>query len=159
MIPDPFSPFPCWEGTPALPIARTASGLCSYQDIFLCRDLPNEVVLHEEQWGAFLSENLAENAIAVGSGRMRTLYDVQPESDPQKRADHPRWSQYWMSLWGAVIEAIAKAWGVPLQEVLESSEISSKSSDGANGAEFPKVWTTKVDRIRNPRGSRQSGKT
>jgi hypothetical protein len=137
--------------TRGLPIARTAAGICSFRDIARRRDLPSEVLLHEEHWGGYQCQDLPENGIAVGFGRMRTLYDVQPKTDPKMRADHPRWTQYWMSLWGAVIEAIAQAWGVPLQEVLEVSEISSKRSDGAHGQEVPEVWTTQIDRIRNPR--------
>jgi hypothetical protein len=56
-----------------------------------------------------------------------------------------------MSLWGATIEAIATAWGVPLQEVLEASEISSSRADDPESKELPKVWKMKIDTIRNPR--------
>ena len=137
--------------TCGLPIARTARGRCSFDDIARRRDLPDEVLLYEEYWGTGGGQELPENAIGVGNARMKTLYDVIPAHDPMRRANHPRWTQYWMSLWGAVIEAIAKAWGVPLQAVLESSEISSSRSDGLDSAEFPKKWVTKIDRIRNPR--------
>jgi hypothetical protein len=139
--------------TRGLPIARGASGLLSFNDIAGCRVFPDEVLLHEEHWGVadFQPQELPTNGIAVGQGRMRTHYDDLFEDDPKQRADHPRWKQYWMSLWGATIEAIAQAWAVPLQDVLEASEIAVKGMEewvGDDGRHYAKP---KVDVIRRPR--------
>ena len=40
-----------------------------------------------------------------------------------------------MSLWGGTIEAIAQAWAVPLQDVLEASEIAEKGMEEWVGAD------------------------
>ncbi len=137
--------------TRGLPIARTRDAIWSFDDIAHARELPEEISLHEDQWGGYYCQDLPENGIAVGSGAFKTLYDLMPAKDPRGRANHPRWTQYWMSLWGAVIEAIAKAWGVPLQEVLEASDIASDRSGGGSIEGLMNVWKMKVDRIRNPR--------
>jgi len=142
-----------------LPIARTARGICSFDDIAGWKDLPEEILLYEEHLGGLGLKELPQNGIAVISGRMRKLFDYTPEDDPRQRADHQRWKQYWMSPWGAAIEAIALAWGVPLQHVLEVSEISSSRFDDSGAEEPPKIIWDKIDRIRNPRGIGASVKT
>jgi hypothetical protein len=82
---------------------------------------------------------------------MKAFFDFMPTDDPWGRADHPRWRQYWMSLWGATIEAIAAAWGVPLQAVLEASQIASSRSANTSLAKL--VMDIKVDIIRKPRSN------
>ena len=83
---------------------------------------------------------------------MKALYDISPEDDPKRRADHPRWKQYWTSLWGATMEAIALAWGVPLQGVLEASEIARETPGDTSSKDVREFMGMKVDKIRNPRG-------
>lgn len=56
-----------------------------------------------------------------------------------------------MSLWGATIEAIALAWAVPLQDVLEASEIAEKGMEESVGADGRRLAKPKVDVIRRPR--------
>lgn len=136
-----------------LPIARFGDELWSFNDIANCSELPGEVVLIEDHWGVFGSgmAALPENGIAVGSGRMKPGFDFVHAEDPRLRANHPRWTQYWMSLWGATIEAIALAWGVPLQEVLECSEIHENGREEmGTDAEGRKSFRLKSDCIRNP---------
>jgi len=138
--------------TRGLPIARSTAGVHSFHDIARRRDLPSEVLLYEEYWGSFSHQELPENGIAVATGRMKALYDIMPEEDPKRRADHPRWKQYWMSLWGATMEAIALAWGVSLQEVLGASEIGRETPGDTSSEDCRGSISMKVDKIRNPRG-------
>jgi hypothetical protein len=139
--------------TRGLPIARRASDLISFDDIARSRDLPDEILLHADHWGMadWVPQELPENGIAVGLGRMRVGYDHLFELDPKQRADHPRWKQYWMSLWGGTIEAIAQAWAVPLQDVLEASEIAEEGMEEWIGADGRQHAKPKVDVIRRPR--------
>jgi hypothetical protein len=89
--------------------------------------------------------------MAVGLGRGKIVYDTLFELDPKRRADHPRWTKYWMSLWGATIEAIARAWAVPLQSVLEASEIAENGTEKTVEPDGRESVTFKVDVIRRPR--------
>jgi hypothetical protein len=137
-----------------LPIARAANGgYLSFNDIASRRDLPDEIQLHADAWGVqdWKPEPLPENGIAVGSGRMKVPI-VAHGPDPRRRADHPRWKQFWMSLWGATIEAISKSWGISLQQVLEASEVNSESHDNVTrgGRTY---MVDRVDIIRKPRDS------
>jgi hypothetical protein len=138
--------------TGGLPIARAATGFMSFYDIASRRNWGNEVYLQEDMWGlaGFCPSELRENGLAVITARMKALSFPATE-DPQKRADHPRWKQYWLSLWGAAIEAIARSWGVPLQEVLEVSEIASDGMDRIVDEQGRDCMRPKVDIIRNPR--------
>ena len=139
--------------TNELAIARRTSGLCSFNDIASSQDLPDELELREEHWdgAGFESLPLPGNSIAVGTGRMKALY-FQVDADPRKCADHPQWRRYWMSLWGAAIEAIARAWRVPLSEVLESSEILSDPEEHFVDERGRPCFKARADIIRKPRG-------
>jgi hypothetical protein len=141
--------------TNELPIARMTSGLCSFNDIVNSQDLPDEVELREDHWGdsGFERLPLPENSIAVGTGRMKTL-SFQAEVDPRERADHPHWRRYWMSLWGATIEAIARAWKVPLSEVLEASDISDHGDNFVDES-GRLCFKPSADTIRKPQGARR----
>jgi hypothetical protein len=139
--------------TRALPIARRESGLVSFNDLAGSRDLPDEILLQEDHWGVsgWSPRDLPENGIGVGFGRGKAVHDIVFDEDPNQRASHPRWKQYWLSLWGATIEAIAQSWGAPLQAVLEASEIAA---DGMEHGVDPsgRTWAKpKVDVIRKPR--------
>jgi hypothetical protein len=139
--------------TCGLLIARSNTELLSFNSIAARQDLPHEILLQEDHWGVagFECPQLPANAIAVGSARMRALHDNLIDSDPRRRADHPRWKQFWMSLWGATIEAIAQAWGVPLQDVLEASEIAENGMEKWIGEDGSQYMKSKVDVIRKPR--------
>ncbi len=93
---------------------------------------------------------LSQGSIAVGTGRAKAL-TFQVNGDPRNRADHPRWRQYWKSSWGAIIEAIALAWKIPLVEVLEASEIASKGTDEFLDESGRRCVKQNVDIIRKPR--------
>jgi hypothetical protein len=136
-----------------LPIARSAAGILSFRDIAGNPDLPNEILLLEEHWGGYEEPELPDNGLAVGAGRMKVGYDDSFKYDPRRRAHHPRWDQYWMSLWDATIEAIAQSWGVPLQGVLEVSDIASERKADTSAKDFKTFMGAKVDIIRNPRSS------
>ena len=138
--------------TADLPIARGQSGLQSFNQIVSRRDLPSEIILLEDHWGVlgFSPQALPENGIAVGSGRMKVLFDFSPKDDPKQRANHPVWKRYWMSLWGATIEAIALAWRVPLQEVIEASNILGVGREESMSGDGRKTFKAMPDTIRNP---------
>lgn len=141
--------------TKDLPIARSSAGPLSFNDIARSRDLPNEIRLMQELWGVAggTLPTLPTNAIAVGQGRGNALYDPLFDHDPRRRADHPHWRRFWMSLWGATIEAIAQGWGVPLQAVLEASEISDESMHDAGTIGGKPCLILNSDIIRKPRGT------
>ena len=65
--------------------------------------------------------------------------------DPMNRTNHPAWNLCWMSLWAATIEAIAIAWGVPLDDVLNCSPIKG------GWRNEPRRMILTPDLIRNPR--------
>lgn len=115
-----------------LPIAEYMARMVSFRDL-MQQDFPDEIELYDASWGVAGSKPLTRDpsphVVGVSSGRMRPIFDVPSECDVRERADHPRWDQYWMSLWGATIEAIAAAWGCRLQDVLEASEIHSKGHE------------------------------
>jgi hypothetical protein len=140
-----------------LPIARNAAGLQSFRSIVSNRDLPNEIVLLEASWGSNRVPEIPSNGLAVGTGRWNALFNDSFMFDPKKRARHARWDHYWMSLWGATIEAIARGWGVPLQEVLEASDIYVEPKRQDWSRAFAAFWESKPDLIRNPYSGRQTG--
>jgi hypothetical protein len=113
-----------------LPIAQHAGSIVSFRDLAGTEDLPNEITLEplladHDRFDA--AEGCPGNVVRVLQGRTKPTVDGPPiKDDFRRRADHPRWRQYWMSLWGATIEAIAAAWGRRLQEVLDASEIHSE---------------------------------
>jgi hypothetical protein len=136
-----------------LPIARTAEGLQSFASLAQSHDLLNEVFLEEDDWGVAGARfgPLSANRIGVSSGRMKALWDTSVDKDPSGRAKHPRWDQYWMSLWGATIEALAQAWRVPLQEVLECSDFYPNDIQIDQRGGFVNPIIRWADVIRNPR--------
>ena len=109
-----------------LPIVRTCDGLLSFNQIAARQDLPCAVELIPDHWGVagFEPCELSPNQFGVASGRMQPLwYDHnQFVADFKMRGKHRHWVRYWRSLWGATIEAIASAWNVPIDAVLELSE-------------------------------------
>lgn len=114
------------------------------------RNLPDEVRLLEDNWGGLTGE-IPENAFAVPMGPSCVRSDISTKHDIKNRAHHPRWTQYWMSLWGATIEAISLAWRVPLQDVLEASDISSKPYKESVDADGRKWIKSACDVIRRPK--------
>jgi hypothetical protein len=112
-------------------IAAINNAYLSFNQIARRNDWPSEVVIYQEHWGVSGWEEMVpiSGSIGVFLGRMRHLWygdrsDGQM-SDPLCRAKHPVWDRYWMSLLGVTVEALAKSWGVPLQNVLEASLFST----------------------------------
>ena len=108
--------------TGGLPIFRDREGYKSFDDIAGQTDLPDKLELIQEHWGVagWNPPKLKEDQLGVSSGRMKRLHDFRPDRDPRRRADHPVWNRFWMSPWGAAIEAVAQAWKVPLIDVLDA---------------------------------------
>jgi hypothetical protein len=121
--------------TGPLPIAIGRNGPLSFSDITKMQNLQKEIILFPtwpgvEGWELQIKKidsgkRLHENAFGVLTDRMRTWLFLGDEEDPKRRANHPAWKCYFMSIWGAVIEAIAIAWNVSIQEVLEISDIKT----------------------------------
>ena len=129
------------------PIGRDSKGFFSYCSLAARGDLPDELELWDDHWGVSGTtfRPLAQNQLAVSTGFMRQLQISQDVSDPQKRANHPTWERCWMSLWAATIEAISLAWRVPLQDVLECSQLKG------GWRQEPNRLIPTPDVIRNPR--------
>ncbi|QDV13773.1 Chaperone protein HtpG [Rosistilla oblonga] len=111
---------------------RTKDGMKTFAELCSMR-LPDQVDLLQDFWGT--GERQAElkpNQISVVSGKMKSIHDWALDSDPFARADHKIWNRFWMSLWGAAIEAVSESWGCDLQDVLQNM-ISRKNESLPNG--------------------------
>ncbi len=108
--------------TLSLPIFRDAEGHKSFDDIAARVDLPSQIDLKQDHWGVagWSYPELKAAELGVSSSRGKKIHDFRMDSDPRGRSDHPVWNRFWMSLWGAAIEAIAQSWKVPLHDVLEA---------------------------------------
>ena len=69
--------------------------------------------------------------IGVTMGRM-TNGKLLKMDDPLARSSHPRWKQFWYSLWGAAIEAIAIAWQCDLTRLLQNATSVNSENDLLN---------------------------
>jgi hypothetical protein len=118
-----------------LPIFRDREGFKSFDQIASQADLPDRLELVQEFWGVatWCPTELKHDQLGVGSGRMKRLHDFNFVRDPRRRADHPVWDRFWMSPWGAAMEAVAHAWKVPLREVLDAGTFRNdeKLSNGS----------------------------
>lgn len=139
-----------------LPIAQYAGQIVSFRDLACAKDLPSEIKLVTATlWGdrdrCDAVESSPADVIRVCSGRMKPAVDRPAITDDFRgRADHPRWRQYWMSLWGATIEAVAAAWRCRLQDVLEVSEIRSEQFEEIE-EDGRKLYRERPDILRKPR--------
>jgi hypothetical protein len=134
-------------------IARDERDLCSFKTIAARSDFPDQIELHSELW---LDANrqlrpLSNGQIGVSMGAMGGGARGHEKPDPQNRSSHATWLTYWVSLWGAVIEAIALAWNVPLDEVLNASDVRGGHQMGT-GKDRRTILVT-PDIIRNPRAT------
>ncbi|MEZ6032147.1 MAG: hypothetical protein R3C17_03575 [Planctomycetaceae bacterium] len=131
---------------------RFRGKLISNDELAAYIDLPSELELFQDEWGIADGPvwNLSENQLGVSSGKMRAAYSVGLESDPRKRSQHPFWRQYWPSLWAAAIEAIAKAWGANLDEVLKCSSLSVGATIPVETEDGKRTFKLTTDRIRRP---------
>jgi hypothetical protein len=169
--------------TGSLPIALTHAGLASFHDLCARTDLPDEVVLFptapwDSTWFDHalvpydkqtshssrtrttrrLNRHALPDAIGVLCPRMRGWLlptGWYHDEDPMRRAKHPAWRRFWMSLWGATMEAVARAWSVSLDSMLACSDISTKRSwyiapVGAF-ADGRAIQSCEVDILRKPR--------
>lgn len=125
--------------TGPLPIAIGRKGLVSFEAIREMSRLPQTVILvpgepfAEAWWASFESEvgrwddnRLIESVLVVLSPRQRAGLFPGSGSDPLKRGQHPAWRCFWMSLWGAAMEAVALAWDVDLDKMLSVSRIATR---------------------------------
>lgn len=152
--------------TGPLPIVIGRSGLLAFEDIYRNMVLPQQVVLFEahvigEWWTYFEktfgppeSNRLIPGALGVLGERMQASFHTFGADDLEHRAHHPAWRSYWASCWGATMEAVARAWGVSLQRMLEASDISTiRQKFGAvigTDADGKEVWNDHVDVLRRP---------
>lgn len=140
-----------------LPVFRDCDGFKSFNEIAGSSKLADEIELIQDMWGEEHGGSvvLTERQLGVSSGKFKSVFDFKAGKDPKKRADHPRWDQYWMSLWGAAIEAVARSWNVRLQDVLEASEFRAgldKPQLDENGRQ---VFRITSDVLRAPIGKRR----
>ncbi|WP_413431529.1 ATP-binding protein [Crateriforma spongiae] len=110
---------------------RTTDGTKTFSELCSMR-LSNQVDLVQDLLGAGSGRiELNSNQIGVCAGKMKSIHDWVLDSDPFARANHKIWNRYWMSLWGAAIEAVASSWGCELQVVLQNM-ISRENEDLPN---------------------------
>jgi hypothetical protein len=147
--------------TGTLPIARSQRGFVSFQDI-AAMDLPDEIVLFRD-WQTELGRydrqewsrcTLFPWVFGIETHHMRSLwFGVEDGEDFRMRADHPVWRRFCRSLSGAVMEAIALGWGVPLQRVLEMATVSTNEvshSRPVGRVEDREILGNVVDVVRKP---------
>lgn len=112
----------------ALPIAEGAKGWLSEQAIAAWDAVPNEVLLvrdHQSGRGPWWRSKitLAPNVLVVRMHLPAILDDARdPTLWPSEEAPRSEpWRAVLQTLAGAVLEALARAWGVPLDEVVRST--------------------------------------
>jgi len=108
-----------------IPIAIFRGKLLTANAIAKLTELSEVVYLKDYTFdiSGFTPPNLGDDEFGVFKGSWKPHTDFKIEHDPLCRAEGAIWSAFWMSLWGAVIEAVALAWNVKLQDVLEASDI------------------------------------
>ncbi len=116
-------------------------------------DLPSQIELKQDGWGLFNGPNwnLSDCQLGVSCDKMFPRIDVRLEVDTMKRSQHPFWEHYWQTLWALAIEAIAKAWGVPLDDVLTNSDLSYESLIIVKGPGNTRTVRLTSDIIRRPK--------
>jgi hypothetical protein len=138
--------------TGKLPIAMFQGKLVSFDEIVVMQDLPDIVYLVDYSRALKSRSTLEDDEFGVITGSMKPHTDFQLERDPQHRATGEVWAKFWMSLWGAAVEAIANSWNVSLQNVIDNSDIRGcheihGSSDDARSLRI----VMRRDTIRRPR--------
>ena len=106
-----------------LPIAARLGNVLSYHDIVSLKDLPDELEMFEHHVGfEGVSFGEHESEIAVLGGMIIPCCDVPKDRhDFLQRSTHRVWTCQWLSVWGAVMEAIASNWNCSLQAMLDFS--------------------------------------
>jgi hypothetical protein len=119
---------------------RYQDQLLSYDDLVAKRDWPKEVELVQDMWPTELPRlrGLTDRQLGVATDKMRTATPLQLKTDPLRRSEHRFWRVFWPSLWAAAIEALANAWGVSIDDVLDVSDLNYEETvplDGTDGNE------------------------
>ena len=114
--------------TDMLPIAMTTDGWMSFKDIIRKKDWPTEIIVLNKYFWDTVNDidndyELLLNVIAATKWGLGSE-NIKVGSKHIKKAEHKEWEHIFRTNYGAVIEALALAWGVSLQEVLESSDFS-----------------------------------
>ncbi len=155
--------------TGRLPIAFNETGFLDFPTLCAMDDLGPEVVIFPTDWSdrmwfvepdrqqkANPDRHVLPNSLGVLSPRMRggLLRGYRRNEDPKQRASHAAWKRFWMSLWGATMEAVATAWGVSLDEMLAVSDICTKTkffnAPVGVDAEGKEIRSVEVDILRRP---------
>jgi len=129
--------------TSDLPIARTGTAtLLSFHDITKM-SLESEIRLVNDHWGMeqsfpFVADEIPSGTLGVALGKGQSLFDLRFEDDFKRRSNHPIWQQCWMSLWAAVVEAMALSWNASLDDVLAASrfDIGRKTEGSIESGDF-----------------------
>ena len=99
----------------------------NFPEIYL---FPLCLFVHGGPSGGFEFDNPSHLGVAMGRMTNGKLLNTD---DPLMRSSHPRWKQYWYSLWGAAIEGISKAWKCDLTALLDNAS-SVNTEDGFSSA-------------------------
>jgi len=118
----------CGGDTGPLPIVETADGLLTFGDVARWGDAPDEVVAiecaalwHLRRAGAHAS--LGRNVVATYHGSPLLIWSYGPWPTARDKAPYSGSIGWADTLLGAFMEALAKAWGVSLADVLDASEL------------------------------------
>ena len=159
----------CSGKTDDLPIVFCAKGRISASEIANWENPPDEILLVQDAavWNVQRDFNeflLHDHVLAVHMGLPGILQTEDfkygrglfwPEL-LQSKKEHPQWEFHCRTLEGAVIEALAIAWSVSLEEVLSVSDFSTDETSFKReiglGNGKPVIET--VDIIRNPKYSK-----
>ncbi len=146
----------CGGDTGPLPVAESADRLLTFTDVSRYRDAPDELVVinHDFLWqlrraGADVS--LDRSVVAASHSfspiMLSTLYGW-----PGVESEAPQtwWDYRARTLLGALTEALAKAWGVSLADVLDASELR-EARDREVGRIGDAPFSASSWVIRNPR--------
>ena len=141
--------------TADLPVARDSSGWVTVPDI-ATKDQPDEVVLVQDASIHILGlkhSDLSAGVYMVDVGALGIVgssYSLEWPPHSVIIDDEPWFHEH--SLKGLVIEALAKAWGVELSEVLKASEVSTDYHEVVRevGRRNGKGVEDTVDVIRRP---------
>jgi hypothetical protein len=123
----------CGGDTGELPICRNGGRWCSASEIRSRTDVPDSIVLLDDFAVDFHlqhldSYTLNENVFVVGTSGIPGLLQCRVRWPKDTNTDFT-WSggSLPLTLGGAVVEAIAQAWGVDVQAVNRSSQVQKES--------------------------------
>ncbi|UQA59384.1 ATP-binding protein [Polyangium aurulentum] len=121
----------CGGSVGDLPVAEGAAGWMSEQAIAAWKDVPDEVLLVREQGGRgapWRGRIALESSVLCVRMHLPAMLDARdPRYWPEEEPSGEPWRAVMRTLAGAVFEALARAWGVPLDAVMRATAPSRET--------------------------------